>query len=1766
MKFYRTLYPYRLIASVLIALCTAGQGLKPVRSQSTVDNPDYTAGCNATTKIALLVDASSSISGTGGTNVEEDVRQGLTALFQSLEQASPGSLQVGVLDFGTGAELRVDYTDISEYQNPTNSFDSYIQSYPNRNGDIIDESFTGNGGTFAYTNWEEAFRRSSSSLADADIVMIITDGNPTASLRDPGNTVRVINSPGGTNTTEIARALAQAVPASDILQNAGSKIYAVGLGTNVTEANLQAISGEDRFNIATGNTSEADYLLSSDIDNFVRQLSGLVQGVCPLPLSGTVFEDINYGGGNGRNFTTAETSATSSGFAVSGNNATGVNGARVELYSYDGSDTSTSQFIEATTTDADGNYNFDVSDGDYLVRVVNDTVTSNRPGATNTSIPVQTFRNDSDETTSEIVDEVGGANPAVVDASEVTTVGASLPGDAQSVTAITVNKNATENVDFGFNFDTIVNTNDSGQGSLRQFVLNSNELANTNLAQDLPAAITAPSNKDGNSVTLRSYETSIFMIPDPNNDNRVTAGTGTGQINLSNAPIDGGTGSAFTISTGTGALIVSDEFTSIDGRTQSVNVSSVDNPPNLTIGSNETTGAEVIITSTNNNNIIQGRSNNTIFHSLGIISQNDANAIGFLISNSGATGTQSTATSNIIIDSLTVAIENNCGIEGVRMVDSVIRNSVLRDSGENNSCDNIQLRHNSDRNIIDNNLILRAFHYGIDIVLTGNRDNIISNNQIVGNGRGSGTSGQDAGIGIRSGTNITIENNIIRDNVGDGITVTNVDIDSTANKITENSIYNNGDLGIDLGAGASGNGVTNNDNGDGDGGINQLQNFPVIDRVFVDGTNYTIQGTLNSTANSDFDIEIFSNNVCNPDRDGNAQAVEYGEGEKYHSTTTVTTDGTGVASFSTTVAINDAANNIFTATATDTSNNTSEFSQCETVSIPPIYDYGDAPDELPHDPNNPRRDYQTTADDNGAAQVVINDPTSGKVLSLGSNVDADSGELEDENALADDEDGTPDDEDGVANFPTLTTADQTYTVSVTAKNNITEEVVGAGTDVGVPAYLVGFIDFNKDGDFIDSNTGLPDPGERSETVTIGSGNSDLRTFNVSFNNVPSGMTPGDTYARFRLGQVEATAQQATGASAGTDNGEVEDYQIAISSPTISNLPPFICDSTLYIVYGQGGTNQRTARSQLSRINRSVEPFTFEPIGSQVNNYSYNALAYNPVDNYIYAIVESVNSGSPFQAGEILRIGSNGVPESLGIPGGDEIPYNPNAGTFLTDGTYVVGRQENPIYTIDLSTTPPTATDRGVVNSARFEDFAVNPYDTTSNRVYGIDDFSDKLVYFDLDNTSAGVTEAIPGSDTTINHNHGSQFYDLAGNLIYRSATNDKLYEINPSGEIRELADAPSGGSHDGASCFSVGLEKEVDATDPVPAGENVTYTYRIANSSAIPMTVTLTDDLRSVADYSGSSDNENSTPVNGTYTGTINTPSGTVELSNSDQTLNISDISLAPQSFTEITAEVTVPRTATPDTYYNQATIVDLPPGFVDQVNSDYPPSATYQDPTPLSVTESLVPNLLLVKRITAINPGQSDEVQFNSFVNDDSDNNGNFDDDPDNDPNWPDVDDTYLRGAINVADIQPGDEVEYTIYFLSNGEEDATNIKICDVVPDNMTFVTNSYGSEAGMGLALDETNLPTEPNRNLSNAADTDEGTFYAPGTAPPTVTFGDPPTERNLCSKVTTENTTVEVNATNNNNGAIVVEIDSLPEATDPGTPANSYGFVRFRAEIQ
>jgi hypothetical protein len=113
-------------------------------------------------------------------------------------------------------------------------------------------------------------------------------------------------------------------------------------------------------------------------------------------------------------------------------------------------------------------------------------------------------------------------------------------------------------------------------------------------------------------------------------------------------------------------------------------------------------------------------------------------------------------------------------------------------------------------------------------------------------------------------------------------------------------------------------GVTANDLGDGDAGANNLQNYPVLTDVTWSSTDVTIDGDLNGAVSTTYRVELFANTTVD--------STGYGEGEIYLGFVDVTTDGSGNASFSKNLTVAVPAGASYTATATDPSGNTSEFS------------------------------------------------------------------------------------------------------------------------------------------------------------------------------------------------------------------------------------------------------------------------------------------------------------------------------------------------------------------------------------------------------------------------------------------------------------------------------------------------------------------------------------------------------------------------------------------------------------------------------------------------------------------------------------------------------------------------------------------------------------------------------------------------------------------------------------------------------------------------
>jgi len=149
--------------------------------------------------------------------------------------------------------------------------------------------------------------------------------------------------------------------------------------------------------------------------------------------------------------------------------------------------------------------------------------------------------------------------------------------------------------------------------------------------------------------------------------------------------------------------------------------------------------------------------------------------------------------------------------------------------------------------------------------------------------------------------------------------------DGDGTSIRGNSIHDNGGLGIDLGAA----GPNFNDPGDADDGENHLQNFPIIGSVTFGASDTTIHGKLNSTASTLFDLDFYANPACSN------FPREFLEGQTYLGSSQVTTDGSGNATINVVLPVVVAAGSKISATATDPSGNTSEFSQRIIFSISP---------------------------------------------------------------------------------------------------------------------------------------------------------------------------------------------------------------------------------------------------------------------------------------------------------------------------------------------------------------------------------------------------------------------------------------------------------------------------------------------------------------------------------------------------------------------------------------------------------------------------------------------------------------------------------------------------------------------------------------------------------------------------------------------------------------------------------------------------------------
>jgi trimeric autotransporter adhesin len=715
-------------------------------------------------------------------------------------------------------------------------------------------------------------------------------------------------------------------------------------------------------NSGTTNGDTTGDPLNGDV-TYHRKEASASQTVTVLPgISGTVFEDVNYGGGAGR--------------SLSSSGGLPRPGVTVELYkSSDGS------FVSSTATDVLGKYNFNVPTGLYWVRVVNNTVSSSRPGgcatpvntATCTQIPVQTFRTDaSSGIVSDITNRIGGEKPNEEDAPAQTgtlTYAAlnALPGrELESVTSVNVGIAGLNGIDFGFNFDTIINTSNTGQGSLRQFIINSNALGNAGLDQ-VPNPSPAPGTTAVNPNP--GEETSIFMIPATALSSNVANITITTQL----PPI-------------------TDTFTTISGLTQTANIGNTNTGQQGTGGTVGTDGLtlstvdkpEIQIVGTNiiNNGLtVQGA--NTTIRGIAIFGFGNAVSNGNIVVSNNVSSTLieqnflgSTAASfsnpanrtkgsniallpgakNGVVQNNLVGYADLFGLLGTQNNQGwKIENNEVRDNSFNDpNKDGMSFESGSTGNLVRGNLIISQGGNGVDS-WNASGALTIENNTITGNGQGSTANlGETPGIRLY-GVGNRVYRNIIHSNYGAGVMVTAA---STRNLISQNSIYANGTIPATNGSAASGQiGIdllTSTDNSStgtssyvsaNDGIVTSSANrgvdYPILTSASLVGTSLTVSGFIGNTSSgnavfANATLEFFISEGTNQNRgeviSGDGKSLSHGEGKTYIGSCNADSLGKFSCTLTGVTGLSDPKN--ITATATDINGNTSEFSA--TVSNPNV--------------------------------------------------------------------------------------------------------------------------------------------------------------------------------------------------------------------------------------------------------------------------------------------------------------------------------------------------------------------------------------------------------------------------------------------------------------------------------------------------------------------------------------------------------------------------------------------------------------------------------------------------------------------------------------------------------------------------------------------------------------------------------------------------------------------------------------------------------------
>jgi uncharacterized repeat protein (TIGR01451 family) len=410
--------------------------------------------------------------------------------------------------------------------------------------------------------------------------------------------------------------------------------------------------------------------------------------------------------------------------------------------------------------------------------------------------------------------------------------------------------------------------------------------------------------------------------------------------------------------------------------------------------------------------------------------------------------------------------------------------------------------------------------------------------------------------------------------------------------------------------------------------------------------------------------------------------------------------------------------------------------------------------------------------------------------------------------------------------------------------------------------------------------------------------------------------------------------------------------------------------------------------------------------------------------------------------------------------------------------------------------------------------------------------------FDLDSSNAAVNPG--GENSTISYSSPTAT-GLAGTVSGNAVWNGGSGTLNTGGDVQPVVGLANAGRWGiqlngyGSNFTNQSLMEVYSGTQPNPGQQlliTVSPPTRAGNFIITPPSDRTTQIGQTVCHpfsvtnlfFTTDIINLSTTGTDPNYTLEFRDADGTTVLTDTDGDGAVDTGILAAFGGTRNLNLCVTPRPGAPP--IDNTTIVGI--SFMDQrvrqqaVSEGIPGAvATPQPQTVLKITRigegggTGAANLLLVKRITNITRGGTvlPGVNFGEVINDPAAAN-------DDDSGWAQI---PLVGIITLPitnPVQSGDEVTYTVYFLSNGTTPALDVSICDLIPGGTTFIPNSLQLQNG-------------------NASPVSVGTFFTPLAPLP---------NNNSCPIQT------------NPNGAAIVDLGTVSNAA-----GSNFGFIRFRVRV-